>query len=164
MALEYSFILEKIQLSNDDLITELGKLGVKLDINKIEKMTKGIQITETNEILGFTLALLDTSDSYFGYESEYFINEFKDQQDLSFRLNKFYDWEKAMINILTIVFELIDNVYSNCIFEFNGDTIYLVKKNEVIYVNNNTSFWDNENFKRFIEHRKFVLLNTNEII
>ncbi|BFH64631.1 SitI3 family protein [Paenibacillus azoreducens] len=164
MALEYSFMLEEIQLSSNNIIIELEKLGVTLDINKIEKISKGIQITETYDTLGFSLALMDTSDSYFGYESEYFMNEFKDQQDLSFRLNKFFDWEKAIVNMLTIVFEIIDKVYSNCIFEFNGDTVYLVKKNEVIYLNNNTGFWDNENFKEFIKHRKCVLLKPNEII
>lgn len=164
MALEYSFMLEKVELSNNDIIIELEKLGVTIDESKIEKISKGIQITETYDTLGFSLTLMDTSDSYFGYESEYFMNEFKDQQDLSFRINKFFDWEKAIVNMLTLVFKNIDKVYSNCIFEFNGDTVYLVKKNEMIYVNNNTGFWDNENFKEFINHRKFMLLKPNEII
>jgi len=162
VALEYSFMLEDLKLSDDDIFDELKKMGIPLDIIKIEKIPKGIQITETYDTLGFSLALIDTSDSYYGYESEYFLEEFKGQQDLSFRINKFFDWEKAIVNMLTIVFEIMDKVHSNCIFEFNGDTVYLARFNEEIHINNNTGFWDNESFKQFIKHREFMLLKPNE--
>ncbi|OMF94233.1 SitI3 family protein [Paenibacillus sp. FSL R7-0337] len=162
MALEYSFMLEEIQLSNNDISIELEKLGAILDANKIEEMSEGIRITETYERLGFSLTLMDTSKSLYGYESEYFLNEFINRQDLSFRINKFFEWEKAIVNMLTIVFEIMDKVSTNCIFEFNGDTVYLVRLNEVIYINNNTGFWDNENFKEFLKHREFLFLKPNE--
>lgn len=140
MAIEYSFMLEEIQLSNTDISIELEKLGVILDMNKIEKMSEGIRITETYDRLGFSLALMDTSKSLYGYESEYFLDEFINRQDLSFRINKFFEWEQAIVNMLTIVFEIMNKVSTNCIFEFNGDTVYLVRLNEVIYINNNTGF------------------------
>ncbi|MEK4043773.1 SitI3 family protein [Paenibacillus sp. FSL H8-0048] len=162
MALEYSFMLEEIQLSNTDISIELEKLGVILDVNKIEKMSEGVRITETYDRLGFSLTLMDTSKSLYGYESEYFLDEFINRQDLSFRINKFFEWEKAIVNMLTIVFEIMDKVSTNCIFEFNGDTVYLVRLNEVIYINNNTGFWDNENFKEIIKRREFLFLKPNE--
>ncbi|ETT30271.1 hypothetical protein C162_33718 [Paenibacillus sp. FSL R7-269] len=162
MAIEYSFMLEEIQLSNIDISIELEKLGVILDMNKIEKMSEGIRITETYDRLGFSLALMDTSKSLYGYESEYFLDEFINRQDLSFRINKFFEWEQAIVNMLTIVFEIMNKVSTNCIFEFNGDTVYLVRLNEVIYINNNTGFWDNENFKEIIKPREFLFLKPNE--
>ncbi|MEK3757079.1 SitI3 family protein [Paenibacillus sp. FSL P4-0338] len=162
MAIEYSFMLEEIQLSNTDISIELEKLGVILDMNKIEKMSEGIRITETYDRLGFSLALMDTSKSLYGYESEYFLDEFINRQDLSFRINKFFEWEQAIVNMLTIVFEIMNKVSTNCIFEFNGDTVYLVRLNEVIYINNNTGFWDNENFKEIIKPREFLFLKPNE--
>ncbi|GFN31585.1 hypothetical protein [Paenibacillus xylaniclasticus] len=55
MALEYSFMLEKVELSDDDIIIELGNLGIKIDTIKIERLSKGIQITETYDKIGFSL-------------------------------------------------------------------------------------------------------------
>ncbi|MFD0589128.1 SitI3 family protein [Paenibacillus sp. GCM10027627] len=162
MALEYSFMLEEIQLSNNDIIIEMGKLGVTLDVSKVEKISTGIQVTETYDRIGFSLALMDNTDSLYGYESEYFRDEFNDRQGLNFRLNKSFDWENAMVNMLTIVFEIMDKIDTNCVFEFNGDTVYLIRLNDTIYVNNNTGFWDNEDFKKFIKNREAVFLKPNE--
>lgn len=164
MALEYSFMLENKQLSNVDIINELGKLGVILNENMIELLPKGIYISEPYGTLGFTVALIDTTDFPFGYESEYLLNEFKAQEELCFRMNKFSDLEQSITNMLKLIFELLDKACNDCIFEFNGDTIYLLRLNNVIYINNNSGFWNNENFKQFLRNRHFIILKHDEKI
>lgn len=155
MAIEYSLMLEEMQLSNCGFFDEMRKVGIEIDKSKIETLEKGIQIYELYDTLGFSIALMDTSHFQFGFESEYLMDEFKNQQELSFRINKLFDRDQAIVNMLMIVFHVIDTVDTNCIFEFNGDTIRLARLNGIMYIKPGGGFWDNEKFKYFIEEREY---------
>ncbi|GAB1532923.1 MULTISPECIES: SitI3 family protein [Brevibacillus] len=156
MALEYSLLLEDHVLSKDTILDELNKLGYSCE--KIECLQLGFTIYDTYEKAGFSLSLLDTSCMAFGYEFEYLPDPFMDKQDLCFRINKFYDWEHAITNILTIIFNLLAKVQGSAIFECNGETIHLLRRNGVLYINEDTGFWKNENFLRFVNKFDYEIL------
>lgn len=156
MALEYSLLLEEHVLSKDIILDELNKLGYSCD--KIECFHLGFTIYDIYEKAGFSLSLLDTSGMTLGYEFAYLPDPFMDKQDLCFRINKFYHWEHAIINMLTIIFNLLAKVQGSAIFEFNGDTIHLLRRNGVLYINEDTGFWKNEKFLRFLNQFNYEIL------
>ncbi|WP_354142439.1 hypothetical protein [Brevibacillus brevis] len=43
-------------------------------------------------------------------------------------------------------------------FECNGETIHLLRGNGVLYINEDTGFWKNEKFLRFVNQFDYEIL------
>ncbi|OAB42114.1 SitI3 family protein [Paenibacillus glacialis] len=159
MATEYSLKMEDETLTKEILINEMEILGY--NCKEIITLQKGIQIADLFNEIGFYIFLMDTSDSLFGWESEFLENDFKNKQGLVFRLNNDYDTEKAVVNMFAIIFNLLNRTNTNVLLLLN-DVEILYRENGDFYINNKFGYWDNESYHRFIEKLNYKTLKPVE--
>ncbi|WP_127547387.1 hypothetical protein [Paenibacillus amylolyticus] len=89
MATDCSLKCEEVVLTKKTLIEKLTKINIICD--EVIQLDKGLKIEETVNKVGFSIALIDTSASPFGYDSEFLANDFKYNQSLNFRIDN--DWD-----------------------------------------------------------------------
>ena len=119
MATDCSLKCEEVVLTKKTLIEKLTKINIICD--EVIQLDKGLKIEETVNKVGFSIALIDTSASPFGYDSEFLANDFKYNQSLNFRIDNDWDSIEAIIRILVLVFEIIDSTESNLLFLLNDN-------------------------------------------
>ncbi|MEK4074950.1 SitI3 family protein [Paenibacillus amylolyticus] len=152
MATDCSLKCEEVVLTKETLIEKLTKINIICD--EVIQLDKGLKIEETVNKVGFSIALIDTSASPFGYDSEFLANDFKYNQSLNFRIDNDWDSIEAIIRILVLVFEIIDSTESNLLFLLNdNECVYRI--DGILRINNEDGFWDRVEYRRFIETREY---------
>jgi hypothetical protein len=158
MALEYSLLFSHREDSLEDLLLfALNEMGFVC--NKKNELPKGFLIDEFIVSLGFSIALIDTSDFSFGFESNLLHKEFVYMQSLSFRVSDKVEWTRSVENMLKIVFKLLNATTSDALLEFNGEEIWFVKKDEVYFINEELELWNNERISSFLTDLKIMSIS-----
>nr|WP_154892866.1 SitI3 family protein [Paenibacillus xylanexedens] len=152
MAIDCSLKCEEVFLTKEIVIKQLANIDITCD--EVTYLEKGFRIDETINKLGFSISLIDTSSSPFGYESEFLMDDFNYKQSLNFRIDNDWDSVSAITNILILVFGIIDTTRGNILFLLN-DNECMYRINGALKINNEDGFWDRGDYRRFIENRVY---------
>lgn len=99
---------------------------------------------------GFDIYIYIVKDKIIEYEIKNKKKEhiFSECSCISFDLNKSFDYQIAKKNMINFLIFLLKKSSNDTLFIFNSDYLLFEKKDDVLYFNNETDFWQS-NYEQF---------------